>query len=151
MRTFAFVLVLLASGCALSARQSEQSLQSLPSGAYSLQKPHSSVIFRVKHLGLSNYTMRFTDFDASLDFDPDSPTAAHVKAIINPLSVHAEHPTDTDWDRRIGEDLMEGTEFPQIVFESTGIETTGDNNVPKVTVNVSSPMMQLFKSDTLTV
>ena len=28
-------------------------------------------------------------------------------------------------DLRIGEDLMEGKEFPQIVFTSTKIETTG--------------------------
>lgn len=114
------------SACALSATQTPQALQSLPAGAYQLEKPHASLLFRVKHMGLSSYTARLTDFDAALDFDPKNPTASHVKAIINPLSVQADHPTDKDWDRRIGEELMEGKQFPQIIFESTKVETTGE-------------------------
>ena len=100
------------SACALAATQTPQALQSLPAGAYQLEKPHASLLFRVKHIGLSNYTARFTDFDATLDFDPTNPAARHVKAIINPLSVQADHPTDTGWDSRIGEDLMEGRRIP---------------------------------------
>ncbi len=48
-----------------------------------------------------------------------------MKAIINPLSVRTDNPTDPGWDKRIGEDLMQEAEFPQIVFDSTRIETTG--------------------------
>ena len=132
----AFVLALLASACALTAKQSTQELQSLPTGQYQLEKAHGSLLFRVKHLGLSNYTARITDFDATLDFDPKNPTAAHVKAIVNPNSVHAEHPTDKDWDRRIGEDLLEGKEYPQIVFDSTKVEKTGEFT-GKVTGNLT--------------
>lgn len=113
------------SACALSATQTPQALQSLPAGTYQLEKPHASLLFRVKHMGLSSYTARLTDFDATLDFDPKNPAASHVTAIINPLSVQADHPTDKDWDRRIGEELMEGKQFPQIIFESTKVETTG--------------------------
>jgi polyisoprenoid-binding protein YceI len=126
MRHIAVALLLALSACSLTGTQSPQALQSLPSGAYQLQKDHGSIIVRVKHMGLSNYTMRFTDFDATLDFDPKNPSASHVKAIVNPLSVRAEHPTDTGWDKRIGEDLLEGTEFPQVVFDSKSIETTGE-------------------------
>jgi polyisoprenoid-binding protein YceI len=126
MRRIALASLLLVSACSLTGTQSPQALQSLPSGAYQLQKDHGSLIVRVKHMGLSNYTMRFTDFDATLDFDPKNPAASHVKAIVNPLSVHAEHPTDTGWDKRIGEDLLEGSEFPQVVFDSKSIEVTGE-------------------------
>src|SRR5262245_42610528 len=126
MRASALALVVLASACALTAKQSTQQLQSLPSGQYQLEKAHGSLLFRIKHLGLSYYTARLTDFDATLDFDPKKPKAAHVKAIINPLAVHAEHPTDKGWDQRIGEDLLEGKEYPQIVFNSTKVETTGE-------------------------
>lgn len=125
MRALALLSPLLLASC-LTATQSTQALQSLGAGAYKLQKPHSSVVWRIKHLGLSNYTARFTDFDATLEFDPKNPAASHVKAIINPLSVHAEHPTDKEWDKRIGEDLMEGLEFPQIVFDSKKIDITGE-------------------------
>jgi polyisoprenoid-binding protein YceI len=131
MRTAAVAALLLFASCSITScsitgKQTTQSLQSLPSGAYQLEKPHASLLFRVKHMGLSYYTARMTDFDATLDFDPKNPAASHVKAIINPLSVRAEHPTDKDWDRRLGEDFFEGKEFPQIVFDSKKVEATGE-------------------------
>ncbi len=136
MRLAVLIAPLALSACAFTANQTPLALQTLPSGAYQMEKPHASLLFRVKHLGLSYYTARFTDFDATLDFDPKNPAASHVKAIINPLSVRAEHPTDKDWDRRIGEDLMEGKEFPQIVFDSTKVEPTGEFT-GKVTGNLT--------------
>ena len=126
MRPAALIPLLVLCACSITGTQSVQTLQSLPSGAYQLEKAHGSLIARMKHMGLSNYTVRFTDFDATLDFDPKNPAASHVKAIINPLSVRAEHPTDTGWDKRIGEDLLEGAEFAQIVFDSKSIEVTGE-------------------------
>jgi len=136
MRALALIPLLALSACGLTATQTPQALQSLPSGQYQMEKPHASLLFRIKHMGLSYYTGRLTDFDATLDFDPKNPTASHVKAIINPLSVQADHPTDKDWDRKIGEDFFEGKEFPQIVFESTKVETTGEFT-GKVTGNLS--------------
>jgi polyisoprenoid-binding protein YceI len=126
MRLLTYLLPLSLTACAFTAEQSPQTLRALPAGAWQLEKPHASLTFRVRHLGLSWYTARFTEFDAALDFDPANPTAAKLHAIINPLSVRTDHPTDAGWDKRIGEDLMEGTEFPQIVFTSTKIETTGE-------------------------
>ena len=126
MRLAAAAALLMLASCSITGKQTTQALQSLPSGSYQLEKPHASLLFRVKHMGLSYYTARMTDFDATLDFDPKNPVASHVKAIINPLSVHAGHPTDKDWDRRIGEDFFEGKEFPQIVFDSKKVEVTGE-------------------------
>lgn len=125
MRTIALFIPLALSACALTATQSPQALQSLPAGAYQLEKPHGSLTFRVKHLGLSYYTARFADFDATLDFDPKAPAASRVKAIINPLSVRTDNTADPGWDKRIGADLLKGADFPQIIFDSTSIETTG--------------------------
>lgn len=125
MRLSVLLFPLALSACALTAEQTPQTLKSLPAGAYQLEKPHASLLARVRHMGLSNYTIRLTDFDATLDFDPANPAASRVSAIINPLSVQADHPTDTGWDKRIGEDLMEGKDFPQIVFTSTKVEPTG--------------------------
>ena len=117
-------LILLAS-CSLTATQTQSSLRSVGEGAWKLEKPHASLVWRVKHMGLSNYTARFADFDATLDFDPKAPAASHVKAIINPLSVRTDNAADPGWDKRIGQDMMKGADFPQIVFDSTSIETTG--------------------------
>lgn len=136
MRLLPLLLPLTLSACALTATQTPQALQSLPAGTYQMEKPHASLLFRVKHMGLSNYTARLTDFDATLDFDPQTPAASHVKAIINPMSVQADHPTDAGWDKRIGEELLEARQFPQIVFESTKVEPTGEFT-GKVTGNLT--------------
>jgi len=128
-------LVLIA--CSITGSTSMQTMQSLPSATYKMEKAHASLLIRVKHMNLSSYTMRFTDFDATLEFDPKNPTASHVKAIINPMSVQADHPEDKEkWDQRIGEDMLEGKDFPQIVFDSTKIETTSENT-GKVTGNLT--------------
>ena len=125
MRLAILLLPLTLSACALTAEQTPQSLTSLPTGAYQMEKPHASLLARVKHMGLSNYTVRLTDFDATLDFDPANPAASKVHAIINPLSVQADHPTDAGWDKKIGTDFLKSAQFPQIVFDSTSVATTG--------------------------
>ena len=43
-----------------------------PAGEYVLDKTHASITWKVKHLGLSNYTARFASFDSVLVLDPDS-------------------------------------------------------------------------------
>lgn len=136
MRPPALLLPLALSACALTAQQTPQTLKSLPTGAYQMEKPHASLLARVKHMGLSNYTVRLTDFDATLDFDPANPAASKVHAIINPLSVQADHPTDTGWDKKIGTDFLKGADFPQIVFDSTKVEPTGQFT-GKVTGNLT--------------
>jgi polyisoprenoid-binding protein YceI len=125
LRSFAGLLFLLLSACAFTAEQTPQALMSLPAGQYQLEKPHASLTFGVTHLGLSTYTLRFADFDASLDFDPANPAASRVSANINPLSVRSDHPTDAGWDGRIGNDILRGGTFPQITFTSTAVNLTG--------------------------
>jgi polyisoprenoid-binding protein YceI len=125
MRALMLLLPLAISACALTAEQSPQSLKALPTGAYQLEKPHASLLARVKHMGLSYYTVRLTDFDATLNFDPANPAASSVHAIINPLAVQADHPTDAGWDKKIATDFFKGGQFPQIVFDSTQAAATG--------------------------
>lgn len=125
MRLSGLLACLLLSACAFTAEQTPQALMSLPAGQYQLEKPHASLTFGVTHLGLSRYTLRFADFDATLDFDPASPATSRVSATINPMSVRSDHPTDTGWDGRIGSDLLRGGTFPQITFTSTAVNLTG--------------------------
>lgn len=114
--------LLLLPGCLTTARQD---LTSVGEGAYELEPAHASVIWRVRHMGLSSYTARFTRLEASLDFDPASPESSRLKAIIDPTSVRAEHPTRTDWDEELSKQWFRSGTFPQIVFTSTAVERTG--------------------------
>lgn len=127
MRMLAVTFALTLSACAFTADESPRTLLSLPVGQYKLEKDHGSLLFRVKHLGLSWYTVRLASFDATLDFDPANPAASKITAIADVMSAHAEHPTDTGWDARIGRDILKGGTFPQATFASTHIEVTGPN------------------------
>jgi polyisoprenoid-binding protein YceI len=111
------------ASCVAPARQD---LAVAGDGAYELEAAHASLVWRVKHMGLSWYTARFTGIEAALDFDPANPAASRVRAIIDPRSVRAEHPSDEGWDNQLAEQFFRADDFPQIVFTSTGIEQTGE-------------------------
>jgi len=98
---------------------------------YKIDPTHTSIIWRVKHLGISNYTARFKTFDATLVFNPADLAANSVEVTIDPLSVetdfqgdykasHADSPYAT-WN----EDLAKNPSWfnagahPQITFKST--------------------------------
>jgi len=110
-----------------SRAASESAAPNVPAGAYTLDKAHASLIFRVNHLGFSNYTARFTQFDATLQFDPANPAAAHVEATIDPDSLDLDNPPAGFKDTLRGAKWLNTAEFPKIVFRSTKVEVTGTN------------------------
>lgn len=104
----------------------------IPAGSYTLDKSHASLIFRVDHLGFSNYTARFKKFDAKLEFDPKNLGAAKVTAIVDPNSLETDFPTPekVDFNAQLrGEQWLDTAKYPEIKFESKRIEVTGDNTV----------------------
>jgi polyisoprenoid-binding protein YceI len=52
-----------------------------------MDRSHTSVVFRVSHLGFSRYTARFSRVDGTLQFDPAHPAAMRVEATIEPTSL----------------------------------------------------------------
>jgi polyisoprenoid-binding protein YceI len=63
-----------------------------PAGAYTLDKAHGSLVFRVDHLGFSHFTGRMEKFDAKLWFDPAHPEESRVDASIDPASLATDNP-----------------------------------------------------------
>lgn len=59
----------------------------MPAGSYVLDKAHATLLARVRHAGLSQYTMRFDRFDASFDYDPAAPQNARVNVSIDAKSL----------------------------------------------------------------
>lgn len=96
-------------------------------GRYELDKTHTSVTFRVDHLGMSRYTARFTRIDGELNFDPARPAAMTLQAQIDPRSITTDFPLDKpDFDAELaGPAWLDAGRFPQIVFKSTLIAPTG--------------------------
>ncbi|PHS39446.1 MAG: polyisoprenoid-binding protein [Robiginitomaculum sp.] len=93
-------------------------------GNYVLDPAHASVVWRISHVGLSNYTARFDDIRGTLVFDAVVPANSKVDIIIDPLSVSTG---DKTFDETISGDYFKADKFTQIRFTSTDVKLTGEN------------------------
>jgi polyisoprenoid-binding protein YceI len=103
-----------------------------PAGAYAIDKSHTSVTFRVSHLGFSRYTARFANVDGKLKFDPAAPATMSVEATIDPQSLALNAPPAGFHDQLMGKSFFEAAKYPAITFRSTQVQVTGANTA-KVT------------------
>ncbi|WP_343116595.1 YceI family protein [Ostreiculturibacter nitratireducens] len=97
-----------------------------PAGVYKLDPDYARVIFKVSHLGFSNYTALFTRLDAELVFDPEDPEAMMLRATVDPASIETHYPDPTfNFNALLaGPDFLDAGQFPEITFESTSIRLT---------------------------
>jgi polyisoprenoid-binding protein YceI len=121
----AALAMLALSACAsLVAPKVASEPAALKPGAYTLDKEHGSLLFKVDHLGYSLFVGRFDRFDATLDFDADNVSAAHVEAKIDVASLDV---ANTDFAATLtGPGWFNAAAFPEAGFVSTSIEKTGD-------------------------
>jgi polyisoprenoid-binding protein YceI len=117
-------LALVASPAAAQAKAAKPAPQP-PAGQYHLDKAHTSVVFRVNHLGFSHYTARFARVDGRLQFDPKNPTAMKVEATIDPTSLELNAPPAGFHAQLMGKGWFDAAAFPQITFRSTKVELVG--------------------------
>ncbi|HQR88054.1 MAG: polyisoprenoid-binding protein [Caulobacter sp. 32-67-35] len=99
----------------------------VPAGAYRLDKTHASLVFTVNHLGFSNYTAAFADFDARLIFDPARPELTTLEATIDPRSLTLPSPPAGFKDELVGPQWLNAAQYPAITFKSTKVDVTGVN------------------------
>ncbi len=98
-----------------------------PAGDYGMDLSHTSLNFRISHLGLSHYTARFTGIGGRLTFDPAQPAKQAVTATIDAGSLQTNYPTpaELDFDSLIEKEFLQAAKYPQITFVSTKVEPTG--------------------------
>jgi polyisoprenoid-binding protein YceI len=110
------------------AAQNTPSVAGLPAGAYTLDKAHSSLLFRIDHMSFSRFTGRFSAWDASLQIDPVHPEHGSLSAAIDPRSLETDTTPPAGFlDMLRGADWLNAQQFPAITFHSTHIERTGPN------------------------
>jgi polyisoprenoid-binding protein YceI len=97
----------------------------VPKGRYVIDKAHTSLIFRVSHLGFSTYTGRFTRLDAQLQFDPDDIASSRVTVTIDPKSIEADNAPSGFLQSLAGKDWLDSERFPQMTFRTKSVESTG--------------------------
>ncbi len=98
----------------------------MPSGEYALDPRHTSVLWRVRHWGLSPFTGRFDTISGSLNFDGDNPAASTVSVRI-PLASVSTGILSREGARAFDGDIaayLGGDANPHIVFESRSVEVT---------------------------
>jgi polyisoprenoid-binding protein YceI len=103
-----------------------------PAGTYALDPAHSSLVFRLSHLGFSKYTGGFSKLDGTLNFDPAHPEAIKVDVKIDPKSLTQPAPPAGFRDTLLGKEWLDAGKYPEITFRSTGVQVTGPNTA-KVT------------------
>lgn len=98
----------------------------LRSGAYTLDKDHASLTFKVNHLGFSTYIGRFNDFDATLDFDPENVENSTVEVIVDMASLDVNNPEFAEELR--GGSWFDVENFPQAIFRTTSFVEAVDED-----------------------
>lgn len=113
------------AGSAVAADAPPPSPLRIPAGDYTLDKAHSSLVFRVSHLGFSSFTGRFARFDARLFFDPTRPAVARLDVTIDPRSIESDNPPSGFLAMLQGADWLDAERYPEMKFRSTSVTSLG--------------------------
>ena len=98
----------------------------LRGGAYVLDKSHAALLFKINHLGFSTFIGRFTEFDASLDFDPENIQNSQLEVIVNMASLDVNLP---EFEEELeGPNWLDAGQFPQAIFRTTSFIGQTENN-----------------------
>ena len=134
LKSVAVCLAILLVAPAAASAQAQQAAAGVPAllaptGTYRLDPEHSSIVFRVKHLGLAWFIGRFTEFTTDLAFDAAAPERSSIAVSINPNSLQTgvKPGRDGDFDKKIAEDSkwLNSGGFPKMTYKSTRIVKTG--------------------------
>ncbi len=125
--TLAVFALALAPLAALAADAPSVSTAPVPAGAYVIDKAHTSLLFKVSHLGFSTYTGRFTRLDAKLQFNPGHIANARVDVSIDPRSIEADNVPSSFLQTLAGKQWLDADQFPKMTFVSQSVVPTGAN------------------------
>lgn len=92
---------------------------------FKIDPVHSSVIFSIKQLGVTDFYGRFNDVLGTVVFDKADPSKSSVEVSVPVESV------DTNNEKRDQQlkspDFFNAKQFPMIIFKSKKVEASGDN------------------------
>ncbi len=124
MKKISVVFLSMIAVTALAAAQTE----------WKMDKVHSSVVFSVRHMVISEVSGNFKDFSIVLKSDKEDFSDAVVEGTIQTASIN----TENDYrDKHLkSDDFFNAEKFPQIKFKSTKFEKLGDKKY-KITGNLT--------------
>jgi polyisoprenoid-binding protein YceI len=124
-----------ATSLALALPAAAQSVD-VPSGTYTADPTHTSLVWKVSHLGFSDYTGQFARdaIDVVIDLDADDVSNSTLEVTLDGTKVRTLHPIEedprgVDFDEEIASDMFLNTAaMPEITFTSTNVEVTGEDS-----------------------
>jgi polyisoprenoid-binding protein YceI len=123
---------------------------------YEVDPGHSGVLFRIEHMGVSNFYGRFNKVEGNYSLNSETPERSTVSIQIDAAS------TDTNSKQRDdhinGQDFLNAAQYPSIVFDSSKISAhdekentftvTGDLEFHGVTKSVTFDATLVGAADT---
>jgi polyisoprenoid-binding protein YceI len=103
-----------------------------PAGAYTMDSRHASVVWRIRHLGLSLFTARFDSVNGTLNWNPTDPAASALNVTIaaNSVSTGVLNPQgQRAFDNTISTDVLGSAANPNITFVSRSITGSGTSGL----------------------
>lgn len=116
----------------------EGAIAEVATATYAIEPTHAFLTATVMHNGLSEYTLSFTSFDGTLDFNAEDPAASSLDFTIDPTSVWVSYPGDykaghpdsphASWPEALAQDenFMNAGAYPQITFTSTEVTRSSE-------------------------
>jgi polyisoprenoid-binding protein YceI len=116
------VLCLLASPLLLAAALLPSAAPA-PLDVFSIDPVHSSVLFKVRHLGVSNFYGMFKEIGGQISLDASDPAKSSVNFTIQAASVDSRN---AKRDQHLSSpDFFSVKEFPTIEFKSASVKAAG--------------------------
>ena len=92
---------------------------------YKVDAVHSSVVFRVKHLGVVHVYGRFNEISGTITFDKENPSKSAVDFTV-PVESIDTHVQKRDQHLK-SPDFFNAKEFPIVTFKSKEVKKTGED------------------------
>ncbi len=110
---------------ALSVAASQANAEEAVSGTYQADPGHRYITFSYLHVGYSRPILRWNDWDATLEWDADTPSKSSISVIIDATSIDSGV---EEFDGHLnGDRFFDTAKHPEITFVSTKLTKTGDN------------------------
>ncbi len=106
-----------------SAQAQDNPLAGIPSGSYTVDLTHASVIWKVSHFGFSTYVGRFNDFTSTIELDAEdfAKSSVSVDIKVDSLDTDYPNPEKEDFNKVLAEDWFKSADHPSITFKSTAV------------------------------
>ncbi len=104
-----------------------QALVEIKPGEYRLDPDHSSLLFKINHMGFSTFVGRFNQFDAELRYNATNIEGSHLRAVVNMASIDVNN---EKFERALrGKFWLHAEQYPQAVFTTTSAKKVTSNTV----------------------